>query len=257
MRIVTLNLNGIRSAHSKGFWAWAQDQEADVICLQELKAHLDVIPAECREPSGWHAYYFPAERPGYSGVGLMARKKPDRVISGMGIADIDREGRYLQADFGSMSVVSLYLPSGSSGAERQAVKFRFLELFRGHLRDLRQAGREVVLCGDFNIAHREIDLKNWKANQKNSGFLPEERAWMDWLFSEAGWVDAFRVVNSEPDQYTWWSQRGRAYDNNVGWRIDYHVVTPGLKDKIKQASIYREQKFSDHAPLIIDYDVSL
>lgn len=256
MRIVTLNLNGIRSAHGKGFWDWATRQDADVLCLQELKAHFDVIPADCREPSGWHAYYFPAERPGYSGVGLLARKKPDQVITGLGVADIDREGRYLQADFGGLSVVSLYLPSGSSGADRQAVKFRFLELFRPHLDALKQSGREVVLCGDFNIAHREIDLKNWKANQKNSGFLPEERAWMDWLFDEAGWVDAFRVVNTQPDQYTWWSQRGRAYDNNVGWRIDYHVVTPGLKSKIKHAQIYREQKFSDHAPLIIDYDLA-
>lgn len=254
MRIVTLNVNGIRSAYSKGFWTWASRQRADVICLQELKAHLEVIPPACRAPKGWHAHFHPALRPGYSGVGVIARKAPDRVVTGLGIEELDHEGRYLQLDFGKLSVVSLYMPSGSSGELRQGLKFLFLERFRQHLDRLRSEGREYVLCGDFNIAHREIDLKNWKSNQKNSGFLPEERAWMDWLFGDGGWVDAFRVVNQEPDQYTWWSQRGRAYEKNVGWRIDYHVVTPGLKERVKKASIYRETKFSDHAPLTIDYD---
>lgn len=254
MRIMTLNLNGIRSACAKGFWTWASRQRVDVICLQELKAHRDVIPVECREPKGWYAHYVPAVRPGYSGVGILSRKQPDRVVEGVGVGEIDEEGRYLRLDFGPLSVVSLYLPSGSSGAKRQAMKFRCLDYFRIHLQDLQREGREFVVCGDFNIAHREIDLKNWKSNQKNSGFLPEERAWMDWLFSDGAWVDAFRTVNQQPDQYTWWSQRGRAYENNVGWRIDYHVVTPGLRDTIKKASIYRDTKFSDHAPLTIDYD---
>lgn len=254
MRIMTINLNGIRSACSKGFWTWASRQRCDVICLQELKAHLDVIPVECREAKGWSTHFVPALRPGYSGVGIMARKAPDRVVRELGVRAFDEEGRYLRLDFDRLSVVSLYLPSGSSGEKRQALKFQFLDSFREHLIQLRREGREFVLCGDFNIAHREIDLKNWKSNQKNSGFLPEERAWMDWLFGDAGWVDAFRVVNQQPDQYTWWSQRGRAYENNVGWRIDYHVVTPGLKDRIKNVVIYKDTKFSDHAPLTVDYD---
>jgi len=232
-------------------------QKADVICLQEVRADAAVLPAECRAPKGYHAYFHPAQKPGYSGVALYCRREPDNVQIGLGWPDIDQEGRYLQADFGKISVVSLYLPSGSSSELRQDVKFRFLGQFEGHLAALRRKRRDYVICGDFNIAHKEIDLKNWKSNQKNSGFLPEERAWMDRVLGPLGWIDAFRVVYPTEAQYTWWSNRGRAYENNVGWRIDYHVVTPGLKDRIVSAAIYRGEKFSDHAPLTLDYDVDL
>lgn len=255
MRIITLNVNGIRSAHQKGFWQWVQSQSPDVICLQEIKAHEPMIPEECRAPKGFYAYYQPAVKPGYSGVGVITKHKPDKVIRGINWDTADDEGRYLQVDIGGVSVVSAYFPSGSSGETRQNVKFEFLEKFGVHAQALRRKKRQYVLCGDFNIAHKEIDLKNWKSNQKNSGFLPEERAWMDGFLGKNGWVDAFRKVNQEPDQYTWWSNRGQAYAKNVGWRIDYHIVSPGLGDKVKRASIYRDVKFSDHAPLTIDYDL--
>jgi len=178
---------------------------------------------------------------------------PTKVIRGFGVKEFDAEGRYLEVQIGALSVVSLYLPSGSSGPERQASKFRFLAAFEPYLRALRRRRREYVLCGDWNIAHKPIDLRNWRSNQKNSGFLPEERAWLDELFGPLGFVDAFRKVNAEPDQYTWWSNRGQAWAKNVGWRIDYHIVSPGLADKVRAASIYKEQRFSDHAPLIMDY----
>lgn len=254
MRIITANVNGIRSAVGKGFWVWATKQKADVICLQELKAHEEKIPAEVREPKGLHAYFHPAVKPGYSGVGLICARKPDKIQVGLGWKEMDDEGRYIQADFGDLSVVSIYLPSGSSSEKRQAVKFAFLERFHDHLIALRRKKRHFILCGDFNIAHKEIDLKNWRSNQKNSGFLPEERAWLDKVFDSTGYVDAFRVIDQRQEQYTWWSNRGQAYANNVGWRIDYHIITPGMKDKIKAASIYKKEKFSDHAPLTIDYD---
>ena len=255
MRILTLNCNGIRSAHRKGFYDWLAAQEADVVCLQETKAQIGQLEAELREPAGWHAYFVDAEKPGYSGVAVFSRKAPDRVVRGLGWEDFDREGRYLQLDFGALSVASLYLPSGSSSPERQAAKFDFLARYLPVLREKRSEGREYVLCGDWNIAHQPIDLKNWRGNQKNSGFLPEERAWLDTLFNELGWVDAFRVVNQAAEQYTWWSNRGQAWAKNVGWRIDYHIITPGLRERVRQASIYKDQRFSDHAPLTIDYDL--
>lgn len=254
MRIITLNVNGIRSAHSKGFWTWVTHQNADIICLQEIKARETDIPAECRTPAGYHAYFHPAEKPGYSGVALYSRIKPDKVQIGMDWREMDSEGRYIQADFGKLSVASLYLPSGSSGELRQKVKFQFLDRFGDQLRSMRRQKREWVLCGDFNIAHKNIDLKNWKGNLKNSGFLPEERAWLDTLFDDIGFVDAFRHANPAEDQFTWWSNRGQAYAKNVGWRIDYHIVSPALKPAVKQAAIYKDQKFSDHAPVTIDYD---
>ncbi len=253
MRIVTLNVNGIRSAARKGFFDWLPGVDADVVCLQEIKAgheHLDAPPFQ---PPGFHAFYEPALRPGYSGVGLLTRREPDAVIRGFGSTEFDAEGRYLEARFGSLSVVSLYLPSGSSSPERQAAKFRFMEQFRPHLDRLRRSRRRYLLCGDWNIAHREIDLKNWRSNQKNSGFLPEERAWLDDLFGKGGFVDAFREVDDRPGQYTWWSNRGQAWAKNVGWRIDYQVGTPNLKGRAQRASIYTDQRFSDHAPLIMDF----
>jgi exodeoxyribonuclease-3 len=253
MRIISVNLNGIRSATSKGFFEWLALQDADVICLQELKAQAADMTEQMLMPHGYHGYFHYAEKKGYSGVGIYCRELPKEVIVGLGIEQFDAEGRYLCADFADYSVVSLYLPSGSSGEERQQVKFDFMSAFLPHLRELRASGREVIVCGDWNIAHKEIDLKNWRGNKKNSGFLPEERAWLTQLFDEVGFVDAFRVVHPELEAYTWWSNRGQAWAKNVGWRIDYQIATPAIAGRATSASIYKEQRFSDHAPLIIDY----
>lgn len=257
MKIISLNANGIRSAHKKGFFDWMRKQRAEVICVQETKAHQDQLIDDILSPRGYFAYFNDAEKKGYSGVAIYSRKEPDKLSSKLGWNHADREGRYLQADFGQLSIVSLYLPSGSSGEERQIIKFDFLDRFMPKLEQIRNDGREYIICGDWNIAHRQIDLKNWRSNQKNSGFLPEERDWMDYLLSQMGFVDTFRVINGKPDQYTWWSNRGQAWAKNVGWRIDYQIVTPGLKNKIKNARIYKDKRFSDHAPLIIDYDISI
>ena len=257
MRIISANLNGVRSASTKGFFNWMPKQDADVICVQELKAQEADMSPQMLQPDGYHGYFHYAEKKGYSGVGIYSRKKPDQVIIGVGIADIDAEGRYIQADFGNLSVISLYLPSGSSGEERQAVKFSFLDRFMPHLQALIASGREIVVCGDWNIAHKEIDLKNWRGNKNNSGFLPEERSWLTRLFDEIGFVDVFRRINQEEDQYTWWSNRGQAWAKNVGWRIDYHITTPGIAKLAKSAAIYKDERFSDHAPLTIDYDYTL
>ena len=256
LRIITLNLNGIRSAWNKGLLAWLENQNADVVCLQELKAQQGDLSAEMLAPDGLHAYYHCAEKKGYSGVGLWCRQQPDRVIEGLGHGEFDAEGRFIRADFGNLSVISLYLPSGSSSPERQEAKFRFMDYFLPQLADLAKEGREVVVCGDWNIAHREIDLKNWKSNQKNSGFLPEERAWMTKVLDEAGWVDVYRRLYPETtdDCYTWWSNRGQAWAKNVGWRLDYQLATPGLAASAREAAVFKAQRFSDHAPLTIDYD---
>jgi exodeoxyribonuclease-3 len=326
MRIITINLNGIRSAAGKDFFAWLAQQDADVVCLQELKAQAADMTGQMLAPPGYHGYFHYAEKKGYSGVGIYTRHKPDAVIEGLGFPEFDCEGRYLEAQFGNLSIVSVYLPSGSSGEERQAVKFRFMAAFLTHLRhmmtsspvldggatrllpqsagfaitsdlanvvnspsrmaitndlavavgqpsqvassstsssisdvsqphlhELRASGREMVICGDWNIAHKEIDLKNWRGNRKNSGFLPEERAWLTGLFDETGFVDVFRRVHPEMEAYTWWSNRGRAWDKNVGWRIDYQIATPGIAARAQAAAVYKTQRFSDHAPLIVDY----
>jgi len=255
MRVMTLNLNGIRAAHRKGFFDWLPRQKADVVCLQETKAQIHQLKDEIRRPDGYYAYFRDAKKPGYSGVAIFSRREPDRVQDSIGWWRADDEGRYIRADFGKLSVISLYLPSGTTGDVRQDIKYEFMDYFMEQLRKMRRQKREFVICGDWNIAHTKNDIRNWRSNQKNSGFLPEERAWLDKLFDKVGYVDAFRVVNQSADEYTWWSNRGRAWEKNVGWRIDYQVVTPGLMDKIKKASIYREQRFSDHAPLTIDYDV--
>jgi exodeoxyribonuclease-3 len=251
-----LNANGIRSAARKGFFDWLQAQDADVVCIQETKAQLAQLGDACFSPNGYHCYYEDAVKKGYSGVALYTRHKPNKIVRGYGDAEFDAEGRYLEAQFGGLSVASVYLPSGSSSDERQQAKFRCLETFTEHLHKLRRRRSEVIICGDWNIAHKEIDLKNWKSNQKNSGFTPEERAWMDQVFGEYRWVDAFRVVQPKAEQYTWWSNRGRAWDNNVGWRIDCQVVSEGLRDRVLAADIYTNERFSDHAPLIMDYDWS-
>jgi exodeoxyribonuclease-3 len=255
VKIITLNANGIRSAAKKGAFAWLQKQKADVICLQETKAQEHQLDGHGCELAGYQSFFYDAQRPGYSGVAIYSRRQPDEVILGFGVPEFDAEGRYLEARYGDLAVVSLYLPSGSAGPHRQESKFRFLDAFLPHLQKLKRAKRRYILCGDWNIAHQQIDLKNWRANQKNSGFLPEERAWLDKLFGGLGYVDAFREVNQESEQYTWWSNRGQAWAKNVGWRIDYQIVSPGLAGKAKSASIYKDERFSDHAPLTMDYSL--
>lgn len=256
-RVISVNVNGVRAAAKKGFFSWLAKQDADVVCLQETKAQIHQLSDDHFSPAGYEAFYFDAEKKGYSGVALFSKRKPDKVHRGLGWKEADTEGRYIQADFGNLSVASLYMPSGTTGEIRQAIKYDFMNHYEPQLKKLIQSGREYIICGDWNIAHKEIDLKNWKSNQKTSGFLPPERAWLDKLFNEIGFVDGFRVVNQEPDQYTWWSQRSiTAREKNVGWRIDYQIVTPGLKDKILAASIYKDENFSDHAPLIMDYDIA-
>lgn len=256
-RVITANLNGVRSAARKGFFDWLMKQQADVICVQELKAQEQDMLDPVLRPEGYQSYFHFAEKKGYSGVGIYTRIQPKQVVTGLGWSEADTEGRYVAVDLGSCWVASLYLPSGTSGEERQAIKYQFLDKYEKHLSNIRQSGKEWIICGDWNIAHKQIDLKNWRGNQKNSGFLPEERAWMDKLFTELGFVDAFREVNTEAEQYTWWSNRGQAWDKNVGWRIDYQVVTPGLKSAIKSANIYKQERFSDHAPLVMDYAIIL
>jgi exodeoxyribonuclease-3 len=253
MRIITLNVNGIRSAARKGLFDWLARQDADVVCLQEIKASAADLVAAPFQSRRFFAYYEPAVKKGYSGVGLLTREHPDGLVRGFGVEEFDHEGRYLEVRFGDLSIVSLYAPSGSSGEHRQASKFRFMKAFLVHLQRIRQDGRRYVICGDWNIAHREIDLRNWRSNQKNSGFLPEERAWLDLVFGEVGFVDAFRAVDERAEQYTWWSNRGNAWANNVGWRIDYRVASPALRGAIQSASIYKRKRFSDHAPLVMDY----
>ncbi|WP_042883840.1 exodeoxyribonuclease III [Cupriavidus necator] len=257
LRIISANLNGIRSASKKGFFDWMGKQDADMVCVQELKAQAADMTEAFLAPHGYHGYFHYAEKKGYSGVGLYTRHKPERVVTGFGNTEFDSEGRYVEVQYPHLAVISVYVPSGSSGEERQQAKFRFMESFLPHLLQLKATGREIVLCGDVNIAHKEIDIKNWKGNLKNSGFLPEERAWIGELFDTHGYVDVFRKLDPRPDQYTWWSNRGQAYAKNVGWRIDYHLATPKIAATAHVCSIYKDEKFSDHAPLSIDYDYPL
>jgi len=260
-KIVTLNLNGIRSATRKGWLDWLLQQDADVVCVQELKAQDIDLTEATRHPGGALTGFFHcAEKKGYSGVGLYARCPPERVAAGIGVPEFDAEGRYLRCDWPGLSVVSLYVPSGSSSPERQAAKFRFMDVFRPHLEALHaeaaRTGREIVICADWNIAPTEKDLKNWKSNQKNSGFLPEERAWIAEVTGALGWTDVYRRLHpdAEGDGYTWWSNRGQAWAKNVGWRIDYQLATPGIAARARAASVYKAARFSDHAPLTIEYD---
>lgn len=260
MRILTLNVNGIRSAARKGLFDWLALDQSDVVCLQEVRAQPDQIAASQFHPSGFHCFYELGHRKGYSGVAILSRREPDAVIRGFGSPEFDAEGRYLEARFGPLSIVSLYVPSGSSSPERQLAKFRFMAEFRAHLARLaeegsRETGRQYLLCGDWNIAHKEIDLKNWRGNRKNSGFLPEERSWLDDVFGPLGFTDTFREVNPEAEQYTWWSNRGQAWAKNVGWRIDYQIGTSGLRGAARRASIHKDSRFSDHAPLLMDFEL--
>ena len=254
LKIISANLNGIRSAAKKGFFEWMAQQSAHFVCVQELKAQAADMTPEFLAPNGYFGHFHYAEKKGYSGAGIYSTIQPDTVTMGFGCPEFDAEGRYVQCDFGKLSVISVYCPSGSSSEERQLAKFRFMDVFMPHLVKLKASGQEVILCGDWNIAHKEIDLKNWKSNQKNSGFLPEERLWLSRVFDEVGLVDTFRLIDTRPDQYTWWSNRGQAWAKNVGWRIDYHIATSELAAKARAVEIYKDQRFSDHAPLTVHYD---
>jgi exodeoxyribonuclease III len=254
VRVITLNANGIRAAARKGFFTWVAGQNADVIAIQETKAQEHQLP-EASVLGGYTSYYVDALRRGYSGVALYARREPVSVRRGLGWPDMDAEGRFVQADFGGYTISSLYVPSGTSGPVRQAVKMNFLERFLTVLMDLRNSNRPHLICGDFNVAHKEIDTFDPVRNASVTGFLPEEREWMDAVIDQIGWVDAFRVVNHDAKQYSWWANWPGAWQNNLGWRIDYHMITPGLAGRVKRASIYRAERFSDHAPVIVDYDL--
>lgn len=259
-RLVSLNLNGIRSAATKGLVPWAEALGADCMGVQEIKAQQADVAGRFERLHDLHGHFHFAEKKGYSGVGVYTRKAPTDVVVGFGSPEFDAEGRYLELRFDTparkLSIISCYFPSGSSGEERQLAKFRFLALMTPHLQRLK-AEREFILVGDINIAHKEIDLKNWRSNQKNSGFLPEERAWMTHTLDEVGLVDVFRTLNPNAEQYTWWSNRGQAWAKNVGWRLDYHLATPALAKLARKESIFLDQRFSDHAPLIIDYEFDL
>ena len=254
LTIISANVNGIRSAYQKGFEDYIAASGADIVCVQELKAQEADLSSNMQRPHGMYGVWHCAEKRGYSGVAIYSKQQPDRTQIGMGIEAFDREGRFVRADFGQLSVISLYLPSGTSAPERQDFKYQFLDAFYPMLQSLKAEGRDIVICGDWNIAHQNIDLKNWKGNQKNSGFLPEERAWLSKVIQELGWVDIWRTLYPEIAGYTWWSNRGQAYSKDVGWRIDYQMVTPELAQKAISASVYKEQKFSDHAPLVVSYD---
>jgi exodeoxyribonuclease-3 len=256
MRVITLNANGIRSAARRGLFEWAQTEDADVVCLQETRAqeHQLLLP-EALATTGLTACFVDAKRRGYSGVALYSRQEPLSVRRTLGWDDMDAEGRFVQADFGTFAVSSLYVPSGITGPARQAFKMAFLERLLVVLAQLRHSGKPQIVCGDFNIAHKTIDTYSPGRNSHVSGFLPDERAWMDVLVNQVGWVDAFRVVNHEPKQYTWWSNWPAAWERNLGWRIDYQMITPELATSVRRAFIYKETRFSDHAPLIIDYDL--
>jgi len=255
MKITSANLNGIRSATTKGFFEWMSAELPDVVCVQELKAQIPDLSDAMKNPDGYKGFFHCAEKKGYSGVGIYSRQEPDKVIEGIGHPGFDSEGRFIRADFGNLSVVSVYVPSGSSSPERQESKFQFLDEFLPVMDSLVAEGRQFIVCGDWNIAHKEADLKNWKGNLKNSGFLPEEREWLTKLYGR-GWVDVYRALYPESTDtgYTWWSNRGQAYAKNVGWRIDLHVATEAIAARAVNGTVYKGQKFSDHAPLTIEYE---
>ncbi len=251
-KIITFNANGIRAAERKGFFQWLANQDADAVCIQETKAQLPQLESNPAFFPLAHNYYHDAQKKGYSGTALYLKHAPDSVQSGIGWPEIDEEGRYLEARYGNFRLISLYMHSGTSGDHRQEKKEAFMKKFRPYLDELADAGERVIVCGDINIAHTERDIKNWKGNLKNSGFLPHERQWLTDLFG-AHYKDGFRLVNDQEAQYTWWSQRGQARANNVGWRIDYQIVSNNLADQVESASIYTAENFSDHAPLILTY----
>jgi exodeoxyribonuclease-3 len=265
LTVSTVNVNGLRAAAKKGFVEWLAGTKADVVGCQEVRAELSQLPPEVGEPKGWHAIHAPSAAKGRNGVSLYCRTEPEYVQVGFGVAEFEESGRYLEAHLPGVVVASLYLPSGDVGTPRQEEKERFMAAFLPYLKELRGKaeadGREVVVMGDWNIAHAEIDLKNWRTNQKNSGFLPEERAWLSQVFDEAGYVDVQRKLDPQgPGPYTWWTYRGQAFDNDAGWRIDYQITTPGLADRAIEAKVERaasyETRWSDHAPVTVVYDLS-
>ncbi|MFW8566227.1 exodeoxyribonuclease III [Orrella sp. 11846] len=261
LRITSLNANGIRSAFRKGLSDWLLEHQPDIVCLQELKAQAPDLSEELSDPHDYTGHFHFAQKKGYSGVGLYLQPQNAEITTGLDLEEFDQEGRLVVARWPGLTVASAYLPSGSSGDERQAVKMRFLDAFgpwlEARMQEYKENGQELIVCGDWNIAHKEIDLKNWRGNRKNSGFLPEERAWLDYVFDEIGLVDVFRQLEPGEDQYTWWSNRGQAWAKNVGWRIDYHIATPGIAARASNPQIYKDDRFSDHAPLTIDYDWTL
>jgi len=256
-RVVTFNANGIRAAQRKGFFEWMAREAPDVVCVQETKAQEHQLDDELFYPQGYYCAYSDAERKGYSGTAIYARVAPKKVVTRLGWDPLDSEGRYVQFDYHGVSLISLYVPSGSSSEAALEKKLAFMDVFYEHLRALRRKRREFIICADWNTCHKNIDLKNWRSNQKNSGFLPIERAWLDRIYDELGYVDSFRLVDPAPDRYTWWSNRGQAWAKNVGWRLDYQLITPKLVDAVRGASIYTEQRFSDHAPQTMEYDLAL
>lgn len=256
-RVVTFNANGIRSAQRKGFFEWLAREQPDVVCIQETKAWESQLTDSAFFPEGYHVVYNDAEKKGYSGTAVYSRVKPRKITKRVGWDPVDSEGRYIQCDYDGVSIISLYVPSGSSSDAALDKKFRFMDAFFEHLRALRRKRREFIICADWNTCHQNIDLKNWRPNRKNSGFLPEERAWLDRIYDELKYVDSFRVIDQEADRYTWWSNRGQAWANNVGWRLDYQMVTPKLVDTVTAASIYVDERFSDHAPQTMDYALAL
>ena len=254
MRIISFNANGVRSAANKGFFDWFPAQNADVLCLQETKAQEHQLGDSLFRPSGYTALFRDAStKKGYSGVAIYCKRQPDEVRTGLGWAAFDEEGRYIEARFGELSVISLYLPSGSSAEVRQQFKFEVMDWIRPKFAEMLASGRKYVICGDWNIAHTAMDIRNAKSNEKNSGFLPEERRWLSALLEQDGWVDAYRTLRPEGQDYTWWSQRGAARANNVGWRIDYQMLSPNLKAALRGCAIASEPKFSDHAPFTVDF----
>ncbi|WP_137918245.1 exodeoxyribonuclease III [Hydrogenophaga sp. 2FB] len=261
-KLTSLNLNGIRSATTKGLEKWLSTHAPDCICVQEVKCQASDVTGRFEEMAGLKGHFHFAQKKGYSGTGVYTRHEPSDVLIGFGSTEFDAEGRFTELRFDTpqrkLSILSVYFPSGSSGPERQEAKYRFLADFYPHLQGLKN-GREFILCGDVNIAHQEKDLKNWRSNQKNSGFLPDERAWMTKLLDAGGMVDVYRHLQPDTTDacYTWWSNRGQAYANNVGWRLDYHLATPALAALARSESIYKTEKFSDHAPITIGYDFTL
>ena len=256
MKIITYNVNGLRAAVGKGLPEWLAQEQPDVLCLQETKLQPEQYPAEAFEALGYKAWLFSAQKKGYSGVAILSRREPDHVEYGMGIEKYDNEGRFIRADFGDLSVISVYHPSGTSGDERQAFKMEWLEDFQNYVVELQKSRPKLILCGDYNICHEPIDIHDPVRNATNSGFLPEERQWITDRLRE-GWQDVFRRLDPRPDRFTWWSNRGRARINNVGWRIDYQFSTPAIASTAKETDIYRDERFSDHAPLTVVYDFNL
>ena len=255
MKVLTLNVCGIRASQKKGLFRWLKKIKPDLICLQEVRALKEQISTDDFEINGYMRHMAVADKKGYSGVCIYCKESPKSVNINFGSKLFTSEGRFIELELEKLDIISIYFPSGSSGETRQKLKYQFMSKFESYLKKIQKKVKPILICGDWNIAHKEIDIKNWKANQKNSGFLPDERKWIDKILNHYGCIDTFRSINKDPHHYTWWSNRGRAWDNNVGWRIDYQMLSSPKKIKILSADIYKKERFSDHSPLIIDYDI--